>query len=260
MASAAPSSLPSDPDLAVSIALSLPQLGLSLAAGGLTTLSPCVFPLLPLVLGGALQGSRFAPVAMGAGMIVSFAAIGMLIGALGLALGIDADTVRTVGAAMLVGFSVVMLVPALGERFARWMLPIASTANAASSKLDGGSIVGALLLGGVLGLVWSPCSGPLLGSALTLVASEGGVARGGVVLGLFGLGAAIPLVAVAYASRRGFVRVRDWIMARIERVRHVFAVVLGAMGVAILMGVDKLLEARVLQWLPDAWINVTVGI
>ena len=244
----------------MSVALSLPQMGLSLAAGSLTTLSPCVFPLLPLVLGGALQGNRLAPVAMGAGMIASFAAIGMLLGALGPALGIDADTVRTAGAAMLIAFALVMLVPALGERFTRWMLPIASTANAASSRLDGGSLVGALLLGGVLGLVWSPCSGPLLGSALTLVASEGGVTRGGLVLGVFGLGAAIPLVAVAYASRRGFVAMREWVMTRIERVRHVFAVLLGALGVGILTGGDKWLEARVLQWLPEAWVNLTIGI
>lgn len=243
----------------MSIALSLPQLGLSLAAGSLTTLSPCVFPLLPLVLGSALQGNRFAPLAMGLGMTVSFAGIGMALGALGPALGIDADTVRTVGASMLIAFALVMLVPALGERFTRWMLPIASTANAASARLDGGSLFGALALGSVLGLVWSPCSGPLLGSALTLVASEGGVARGGIVLGIFGLGAAVPLVAVAYASRSGFSRVRDWVLARIERVRHGFALLLGFMGIAILTGGDKWLEAQVLQWLPDAWVNLTVG-
>lgn len=244
----------------MSLTLSLPQAGLSLAAGGLTTLSPCVFPLLPLIVGGALQGSRFAPVAMGAGMTLSFAGIGMLLGSLGPALGVDADTVRTAGAAMLIAFALVMLVPALGDRFTRWMLPIASSANAASAKLDDGSLLGAFLLGGVLGLVWSPCSGPLLGSALSLVASEGGVARGGVVLGIFGLGAAIPLVAVAYASRSGFNRVRDWVLARIERVRHGFAVLLGLMGVAILTGGDKWIEARVLQWLPDSWVNLTVGI
>ncbi len=244
----------------MSAVISLPHLGFSLAAGGLTTLSPCVFPLLPLVLGGALQGSRFAPLAMGLGMTISFAAIGMLLGALGPTLGIDADTVRVAGAAMLIAFALVMLVPALGARFTQWMLPLASTANAASARLDGGSLSGALLLGGVLGLVWSPCSGPLLGSALTLVASEGSVARGGIVLGVFGLGAAIPLVAVAYASRSGFSRVRDWVLPRIERVRHGFALLLGAMGVAILTGGDKWLEARVVQWLPDAWVNPTVGI
>jgi cytochrome c-type biogenesis protein len=244
----------------MSIALSVPQLGLSLAAGGLTTLSPCVFPILPLVLGGALQGNRFAPVAMGLGMVVSFAAIGMAVGALGPALGIDGDTVRIAGAAMLIAFALVMLVPALGQRFTQWMLPIAAGAHAASARLDAGSLGSALLLGGVLGLVWSPCSGPLLGAALTLVASEGGVARGGLVLGLFGLGAALPLVAVAYASRSGFAQVRDWVLARIERVRVGFALLLGALGVAILTGGDKWLEARVLQWLPEAWINLTVGI
>ena len=242
------------------LTLSLAQLGLSLAAGSLTTLSPCVFPLLPLVLGGALQGSRLAPVAMGVGMTLSFAGIGMVLGFLGPALGVDSDTVRTAGAALLIAFALVMLVPALGERFTQWMLPIASSANAASARLDSGSLVGALLLGGVLGLVWSPCSGPLLGSALTLVASEGGVARGGIVLGIFGLGAAMPLVAVAYASRSGFARVRDWVLVRIEQVRHGFAVLLGAMGIAILTGADKWLEARALQWLPDSWVNLTVGI
>ena len=159
----------------MAIALSLATMGLSLAAGGLTTLSPCVFPLLPLVLGGTLQGRRLAPLAMGAGMVLSFASIGMVVGALGPALGIDTDTVRTAGAAMLIAFAGVMLLPALGERFSRWMMPIASSANAASSRLERGSLLGAFMLGGMLGLVWSPCSGPLLGSALTLVASEGGV-------------------------------------------------------------------------------------
>ncbi len=240
--------------------VSLPQLGFSLAAGGLTTLSPCVFPMLPLVVGGALQGNRLGPVAMGLGMVASFAGIGVVLGALGPALGVDGDTVRFAGAAMLIAFAVVMLVPALGERFTRWMLPLANSAHAASSGIQGGSLTGSFLLGGVLGLVWSPCSGPLLGSALTLVASEGGLARGGLILGVFGLGAAIPLVAVAYASRSGFNRVRDWLMARIERVRHAFAVLLGLLGVAILMGWDKRLEALFVQWMPDAWVNLTVGI
>ena len=240
--------------------VSLPQAGLSMAAGGLTTLSPCVFPLLPLVLGGAMQANRWAPVAMGVGMAASFAAIGMLIGAAGPALGIDSDVVRLAGAWLLIGFAVVMLVPALSERFTRLMVPIASSANQASARLSGGSLGSALLLGAVLGLVWSPCSGPLLASALALVATEGGALRGGVVLGLFGVGAAIPLVAVAYASRSGFQRARGWVMARVQGVKTGFAALLGLMGVAILTGADKWLEARITGWLPDAWVNLTVGI
>lgn len=238
--------------------IGLPQLALSLAAGSLTTLSPCVFPLLPLVLGGALQANRLAPVALGAGMAASFAGIGMLVGAAGPALGLDSDHVRTGGALLLIAFALVMLVPAWSERFTAWMTPLASGANAASARLSGGSLASAFGLGAVLGLVWSPCSGPLLASALTLVAAEGGVARGGLVLGLFGVGAAIPLVAVAYASRAGFQRARGWVMARIGTVKTVFALLLGAMGVAILTGADKWLEARVNGWLPDAWLRATV--
>ena len=238
-------------------ALSLSHLGLSLAAGSLTTLSPCVFPILPLVLGGAVQGNRLAPLAMGSGMAISFALIGLIIGALGPSLGIDSDQVRIFGALLLVVFGLVMLVPVLNQRFTEWMLPIASSANAASSRLDGGSLGGALLLGGVLGLVWSPCSGPLLATALTLVASEGGASRGALMLGLFGIGAAIPLVAVAYASRRGFSRARSWVLAHIDAIKKAFGAVILVSGAAILTGGDKWVEARVVDLLPDAWIGAT---
>lgn len=237
--------------------LSLTQAGLSLAAGSLTTLSPCVFPLLPLVLGGAVQASRLAPLAMGLGMAASFAGIGLLLGALGPALGIDGDSVRTAGAVLLIGFALVMLVPALNARFTQFVMPIASSAQAASSRLDGGSLGGALLLGGLLGLVWSPCSGPLLASALTLVASEGGAARGALILGLFGVGAAVPLVAAAYASRSGFARARGWVLGHTEAVKKGFGLLIGLAGVAILSGADKWLEAQILNHLPDTWVRLT---
>ena len=237
--------------------LSPAVLGLALLAGSLTTLSPCIFPVLPLVVGGAVQQNRLAPVAMGVGMALSFALIGMLLGALGPALGIDGDHVRTFGGVLLLTFGLVMLVPALNARFTEWMLPIASQANAASARLNGGSLGGAFLLGGVLGLVWSPCSGPLLGAALSLVAAEGGALRGGVVLGLFGIGAAVPLVGVAYASRAGFGRARGWVMQHIGHIKTVFGVLLLLTGIAILSGADKWLEARIVEHLPDSWVRLT---
>lgn len=235
----------------------LTHLGLSLLAGSLTTLSPCVFPILPLVIGGAVQANRLAPIAMGVGMALSFALIGILLGALGPALDIDSDSIRLFGAWLLISLGLVMLIPALNRRFTEWMLPIASSANAASARLDGSSLSGAFLLGGVLGLVWSPCSGPLLASALTLVASEGGAWQGGIILGLFGIGAAIPLVAVAYASRRGFSVARGWVLQRIDLIKKAFGVLILLTGIAILSGADKWLEARIVTLLPDAWIRAT---
>lgn len=124
-----------------------------------------MLPLLPLVGGGGVQGHRFAPVAMSLGISLSFAAIVVSLGAFGPAFSIDTSTVRMAGAAMVIAFALVTLVPAFRAGFSRWMLFIPSAAHAASGRLDGRSLGSALLLGGVLGLVWCPCSGPLLGSA-----------------------------------------------------------------------------------------------
>jgi cytochrome c-type biogenesis protein len=239
------------------MSIGITQLVLSVVAGGLTTLSPCVFPILPLVVGGAMAGNRLAPLAMGAGMVASFALMGMLVGALGDALGIDGDTIRIAGAVLLIAFGIVMLVPALNNRFTQLMTPLAGFANQASSRVEGRSLVGAFALGALLGMVWSPCSGPLLASALTLVATQGNAADGALILGLFGLGAAVPLIAIAYATRAGFARSRDWVLAHIGKLKQGFAWLILLVGIAILFGGDKWLEAQVTQRLPDAWVTIT---
>lgn len=237
--------------------ISVSELSISLLAGSLSTLNPCVFPLLPLVLGGAMQSNRFAPVAMGVGMATSFALLGLLIGALGDTLGLDPDIVRTVGGVMLVLIGIAMLIPAWNEQVTKWMTPLASNAQSVSGKLSGTSLISAFSLGAVLGFVWSPCSGPLLLSAISLVATEGGLFRGATILGIFGLGAAIPLVAVAYASRSSFMKSRDWLMKHINPIKRVFAFLILGLGLLILSGYDKTLEAAILEILPDSWVQLT---
>ena len=241
-------------------AASLGHLFLALAAGGLSTLNPCVFPLLPLVVGGSLQAHRAGPVFMGLGMVASFALIGLLVGVAGPALGIDGDSIRTAGGVLLLLLGAVMLVPALNEHFTRLMTPLASGADGLSSRINATSLGGSFLLGGLLGLVWSPCSGPLLISALTLVASEGGALRGTLILGAFGLGAAVPLIIAAYASRAGLTRMRGWVLGHIKTLKTGFGIMLVGLGIAILMNWDKRLEALVIPFLPDWWINLTVAI
>lgn len=238
-------------------AISLAQVGLSLAAGSLTTLSPCVLPLLPLVIGGATQRNRLAPWAMALGMALSFALIGLLVGALGELVGLEPEHVRGFGGVMLVGLALVFWIPAWSERFATWAMPVASSAQAASAGLDAASLKGAFLLGGVLGLVWSPCSGPLLASVLALVVSEGGALPGTVLLGTFGFGAALPLVAVAHASRGSFERWRNRTLNRVDGLKKFFGVLLGLTGLAILTGFDKRLETWALNVLPEGWLRLS---
>ena len=230
---------------------------LSVAAGALTTLSPCVFPLLPVIVGGAVQRHRAAPVAMGLGMAITFTVIGLLVGGLGGALSLAPDDVRRVGAWLLLVFGGVMLVPAFERRFSNLMTPLASSADAASARLDGGALASAFALGGLLGLVWSPCAGPLLGSTLALVATAGGAPRGALLLGLFGLGAALPLVGAAYASRAGFGRVRAWVLAHAGAAKRGMGGLLVLVGLLILTGGDHAIEAWVNDRLPDAWLALT---
>ena len=97
----------------------------------------------------------------------------------------------------------------------------------------------------------------MLASALTMVASEGGAARGGLILGVFGVGAAIPLTLAAYLSRTGFSKFQNRLLPYVGAFKRVFAVVLVAMSILILTGGDKGLEARVNEWLPDAWLQLT---
>lgn len=229
--------------------------GLSWLAGSLSILSPCVFPLLPMVLGGVTPAHRLGPVAMGAGMAVSFALLGVLLGALGPALGVDSGHVRTAGAVLLMVLGGLVWLPSSSERFTQWMTPVASGANAWAARLHSESLGGAFLLGALLGLVWSPCSGPLLASALVMAASESGAGSGAVVLGFFGLGAATPLVAAAYVSRPFFDAVRQRVASRGEWAKKLMGAAIFASGLAVASGVDKWLEAQVLPLLPEAWLK-----
>lgn len=239
------------PEIAIS------SLGISLLAGSLTTLSPCVFPLIPLVVGSAVQANRMAPVAMGLGMVLSFTLVGVFLGTLGAALGIDGDSVRAFGGWMLVVFGAVMLVPQLDQAFARLMSPVASGANNVTSRLNSGSLLGAMGLGALLGLVWSPCSGPLLATALSLVATENGAISGGAILGIFGVGAAIPLVLISYASRGFMNSSRQWVLKHAYKIKYGFGVLILLVGISILTGFDKRLEAVLVSLMPEAWVSLT---
>ena len=87
-------------------------------AGLLTLINPCVLPILPIVLASALQVSRAGPLALAAGLSLSFVVLGVGVASFGRALGIDTDMVAFVGAILMVGFGLVMLVPQAAERFA----------------------------------------------------------------------------------------------------------------------------------------------
>lgn len=228
---------------------------LSWLAGSLSTLSPCVFPLLPMVLAGVVQANRWGPLLMGIGMALSFAGVGVLLGTLGPILGFDQEHIRMFGAVILMVMGLVIWLPTLNERFTQWMTPLASGAHAMSAHWQGHTLMSALMLGALLGLVWSPCSGPLLASALILAASENDGWSGAVVLGFFGLGAATPLVVVAYASRQAFQAMRQRVQDHGKLAKKIMGAMIFFTGLAVAFSADQWLAEHVLHLLPEAWLQ-----
>jgi len=231
--------------------------GFTYVAGALTALSPCVLPLLPIVVGGALQQHRAAPLLMGLGMTTSFAVGGALVGAGGAALAVDPLWLHQLAAACLILFGLALLFEPLTRLVARLAQPLALTADLMAEQIgQRRTPLMAFLFGGLLGLAWSPCAGPMLVSSLALVASGRDAWRGALLLGVFGLGAATPMVLAAYASRAGFRRLRNWAMGNSRRLRMDFGLLAIISGIILLTGLDKLIATYLLSILPDAWLEL----
>jgi cytochrome c biogenesis protein CcdA len=145
-------------------------IGLALLAGLLSTLSPCVLPLVPIVIGTALGEHRFGPVALAAGLALSFVVIGLFVAAVGFAAGVDQELFRTVAAILLILVGAALLMPRLQLQLATAAGPIGNWAQLHGGGLSTRGLGGQFAVGLMLGAVWSPCVGPTLGAASVLAA------------------------------------------------------------------------------------------
>jgi cytochrome c biogenesis protein CcdA len=229
---------------------------LALVGGLLTSLSPCVIPLLPLVVGSAGSRHWFGPVALCAGLILSFSVLAIAVAVAIKAFSFDPSVVRTTGAVMLLLFGVLSLLPAAGL-ISRVLAPLASRASTAAAHADQTGLVGNFFVGSLLGAIWSPCAGPTLGSAIGLVTQASTLFHGWVLMFAFGVGASLPLLAVAYGSRSLFLAKRNWLAALSGKAKPVFGVILICVAVGIISGGDKKLEAAILRHLPESWVDLT---
>ena len=223
-------------------------------AGVLSTLSPCVLPLLPILVATALGQHRHGLLALAAGLTLSFTAVGLFIALVGASIGIDQGVLRQFAALLLVGFGVLLLSPALQARFAIATARFGASGNGALGRLSGHGWAGQFAVGCVLGLVWSPCVGPTLGAASTLASQGRHIGQIALLMLLFGLGAGTPLVLVGTLSREASLRLRGRLAAAGERGKWVLGAALLLLGLAILSGWDKGFEAWVVDHSPD-WLT-----
>lgn len=234
--------------------LGIASYGLSLLAGLLSTLSPCVLPIVPIVLGSALNAHRHASLALAAGLALSYAVVGTALAWAGATLGVDTSLFRGAGAIILGLLGAVLLSSALQRRFSLLTAGIGNAGNnlLARVRLDG--LMGQLAVGLVLGLVWSPCVGPTLGAAILLASQGKDLAQAATMMAVFGLGAALPLVALAHVSRGAMERRRSRLMYVGKAGKIFLGLVMLALAVLILTGADKPMETWLVDHSPD-WLT-----
>jgi cytochrome c biogenesis protein CcdA len=233
------------------------NLALGYAAGALSTLSPCVLPILPIVLFGALERHLWGPVALAAGLAASFAGVGIALASVGFSVGIDPETLRLAVAALMGAAGVVLLVPALQGKVASMASPLAGRGQVLLDRLQPSGIWGQFALGAVLGIIWSPCSGPTLGAAIGLATQGDDLGRAASTMAAFALGAATPILLLAYGSRQAIMARQDW-MARVSRIgKPLMGAAFFGIGLFVLTGLDKVVEASLTRAMPDWLVTVT---
>jgi cytochrome c-type biogenesis protein len=229
-------------------------------AGVLTILSPCVIPLVPIVLGSAAQRHRFGPLALAIGLVASFTLAGFLIATIGSSIGLDGETVRKVSAVLLLLVGLALLVPRVQASLEHVMGPIASWAGERQARLERFGLIGQAGIGVLLGLVWSPCVGPTLGAATVLAAQGKNLGEVAFVMLAFALGIATVLLVMAMATQKLMSRWRAGLMSASTRGRRVLGALMLLVGVLIITGTDRSLEASVIGVLPDWVTNLTTSL
>lgn len=226
---------------------------LAYLAGVLTILSPCVLPLLPIVLGGALDAHRHGPVAMSAGLILAFTATGMAIAVFSISLGIPADLFSKIAASIMLAFGVVMVSAPLQRQFALAAEHVTQGWSQDVAAFSPRGLGGQFVLGLLLGAVWTPCVGPTLGAATALAAQGQHLVYAASVMFIFALGVVTPILVLSMGARSTIAKRKD-AMRRFGAVAQpLIGWALIIVGVAILTGWMTEWEAFVLDRMPP-WL------
>ena len=207
-------------------------------AGIVTAVSPCVLPVLPIVLAGGATGGPGRPFAIVAGLVVSFTVFTLTAAALLSALGLPEDLLRNLAIAVVVLVGLSLVWPRLGDLLGR---PFYALARRRPGDTGGGFVLGLSL-----GVLFTPCAGPVIAAVATVAATRSVSVEAVLITLAYGLGAGVVLLGVAVAARRGM-SLRS-VKAHAPAVRRALGVAI--LGVAVLMiySVDKRLQTRVPEY------------
>jgi cytochrome c biogenesis protein CcdA/thiol-disulfide isomerase/thioredoxin len=228
----------------------------ALIAGGATAVSPCVLPVLPVVLSAGVTGGRRRPLGVATGLALSFTFATVALVYLISALGLPNSLLRTVSIVVLIGFGVSLMIPRLGDRLEAALSRIGPTSGLKVTRRQGGGFWSGMLVGGGLGFVYAPCAGPILASVITVSASQSFTAGRLAVAVAYGVGSAVVLYILMIGGRR--------LTGRLARRGTGFQMAMGAVmiaiGVAMIGNYDTRFETAIASDLPSFLVDPTHGL
>ncbi len=233
---------------------------LAYLAGLLTLINPCVLPVLPIVLGSALQTSRAGPVALAAGMALSFVVLGVTVAGFGHLIGINEQTIAQAGAVLMIGFGLILLVPRFSAAFSTATAGLAAGADARMDGLERTGVRGQFVGGILLGAVWSPCVGPTLGGAISLASQGESLGWAAAIMIAFAAGVATLIIGLGTVARSFLMRRKTLLRAIAERSRPVLGAIFVLVGTAILFRLHHIIEAWAVDHMPEWLLNLSVSI
>lgn len=221
--------------------------------GIITILSPCILPILPIVLSGTVTGGKRRPLGVVTGFIGSFTFFTLFLTAIVRATGLSADSLRVAAVVIIAFFGLSLLVPQLQLLMEKWFSRLTKLAPTQNQN-DG--FVSGILMGASLGLVWTPCVGPILASIITLAATST-VGLNAVVLTLaYAVGTAIPLLIIT-AGGRTLLTSHPWLLANTARIQKGFGVLMLLTAVAIFNSWDRTFQTYILDKFPSYGTGLT---
>lgn len=152
---------------------------------------------------------------------------------------------------MMTVFGLALVVPSIGNRFEDVLVPLTRWAEAMAARLPSAGLLGAAGMGAVLAIAWAPCVGPSLGAAISLAATGGSKAHVFAIMTVFALGAAASLLTAGFVLGRLTGSGRAAAGRTAQAGRTLLGVSFVLVGLAILTGYDKIVEAKIVEAMPD---------
>ena len=225
---------------------------LSIFAGFLTVIAPCILPVLPVVLGVGRDGSKWRPFMVVCGFIFSFGILGAFFATTGTLFGVSQNTTRLLSVFFLSLSGISLLFENLiGKAMAKWngvMERIGGKVAGVGAKSP--SLFGGLLVGLSLGLVWTPCAGPILGTIIAIATSEGNPVLTMILFSAYAFGAGIPLLAIAYSGDSFF----NWLKRiglHAKFMNKLFGILVILTAISIAFGYDRVIQSYLIQFYPS---------